>query len=250
MTAPAADLDNLGNDMPLAGHEGDAMPNPDPGSSAAGESGADPGVAMPNPDPGSSAAGESGAEPVVPNVPNVTLPMLIEWCRIGNCYRRDELVYIQLRDNDVVHGFTLNERNDLHYFWEHPNGLTTCLQLPIPIRMVIKPEIGYEYGSCKLIIGNDSTLGLDGEFIADFQRFTHLHTEVEPPLAPAAAQAAEEEEPPQEEEEDPPSDPEEEPPSDPEEEPPADPEEEEDGPESWDAVYDEYRVGNQLWLMT
>ena len=63
MTAPAADLDNLGNDMPEAGHEGDAMPNPDPGSSAAGESGADPGDAMPNPDPGSSAAGESGAEP-------------------------------------------------------------------------------------------------------------------------------------------------------------------------------------------
>ena len=43
MTAPAADLDNLGNDMPEAGHEGDAMPNPDPGSSAAGESGAEPG---------------------------------------------------------------------------------------------------------------------------------------------------------------------------------------------------------------
>jgi hypothetical protein len=37
------------------------------------------------------------------------------------------------------------------------------------------------------------------------------------------------------------------------EEPPSDPEEEEDEEDdllSWDAVYDEYRVGNQLWLMT
>ena len=140
---------------------GDAMPEPNPASRVVGDGGADPGDATPEPNPASRVVGDGGAEPVVPNVPNVTLPMLIEWCRIGNCYRRDELVYIQLRDNDVVHGFTLNERNDLHYFWEHPNGVTTYLPFPLPIRMVISPEIGYEYGSCKLIIGNDSALGLD-----------------------------------------------------------------------------------------
>ena len=43
------------------------MPNPEPGSSAAGESGAEPaaapGDAMPEPDPASCVAGESGADP-------------------------------------------------------------------------------------------------------------------------------------------------------------------------------------------
>ena len=50
MTAPAADLDNLGNVLPLAGDEGDAMPNPEPASCVAGEDGAEP-AAAPDPMP-------------------------------------------------------------------------------------------------------------------------------------------------------------------------------------------------------
>ena len=42
MTAPAADLDNGVTAIPLTGDEGDAMPDPEPGSSAAGDGGAEP----------------------------------------------------------------------------------------------------------------------------------------------------------------------------------------------------------------
>ncbi len=117
-------------------------------------------------------------------MPHVSLTMFAEWCRISKCFRRGELVYIQLRDS-VMHGFTLNELNDLNYFWECPNGVTAYIPLPFPMRLVICPERGDEHGSCKLISDDDFALGLDGEFIAEFLRFTHLRTEGEPPLAPA-----------------------------------------------------------------
>ena len=84
-----------------------------------------------------------------------------------------------------MHGFTLNERDDLNYFWECPNGVIAYIPLTFPMRLVICPERGDEHGSCKMISDNDFALGLDGEFIAEFLRFTHLRTEGEPPLAPA-----------------------------------------------------------------
>ena len=236
---------------------GDATPEPNPASRVVGEGGADPGDAMPEPNPASRVVGDGGAEPVVPNV---SLTMFAEWCRISNCFRRGELVYIQIRDS-VVHGFTLNERNDLNYFWERPNGVTAYMPFPLPFRLVISPERGDEHGSCKLINGDDSTLGLDDEFIAKLMRFAHLRAEEEPPSAPVqmtvdpldeniAANQVQLDLPATEEEEESiaPSAPA----SSTTTPEPLDEEEEEaeEDPRYWDAIYDEYRIGNQLWLMT
>ena len=106
--------------------------------------------------------------------------MFTEWCCISKCFRRGELVYIQLRDS-VMHGFTLNERDDLNYFRERPGGVIAYAPCPCPARLAICPGRGDENGSCKLFSADYYTLDNDGKFTAEFLRFTHLCAEEEPP---------------------------------------------------------------------